>query len=444
MKIEISDNKKWQHSLTLKMGLLAILGIMLLIPLEMIKSIIKEREMNSGNVIKEISFQWAGEQSISGPVLNIPVKVFKPSEEGGSYNTVFHLMPDNLNVAGDIGTEKRYRSIYQAVVFTADLKMSGDFIIPLINIGEKSEIMWDEAYFTVGISDNRGLKGEVIFSTDSINIEAVPGLSESDLFSSGLTFPISLNENKKNLSFAINMKISGSEHLSFLPAGKITRVNLRSAWDSPGFSGKFLPVERTIDRSGFVAEWQVTNLNRNFPQSWAGKSYNPSTDAFGVDFILPVDHYQKSLRSAKYGILFIALTFLALLFAEMTTKGRIHIFHYLLVSLGLVLFFSLLNALSEHTGFNLAYLISAGSTILLISGFLRSLIRQPSTLILIVSLLVFLYFFIFILLTLNDYAYLAGNIGLFVLLAITMRLSVKLNIFRKEGSDDTSGSNTND
>jgi inner membrane protein len=57
------------------------------------------------------------------------------------------------------------------------------------------------------------------------------------------------------------------------------------------------------------------------------------------------------------------------------------------------------------------------------------------------GLLVFLYTFIFILLSLNDYAYLAGNIGLFVLLSVTMWLSVKLRIFNKdekaENSDQT-------
>lgn len=40
------------------------------------------------------------------------------------------------------------------------------------------------------------------------------------------------------------------------------------------------------------------------------------------------------------------------------------------------------------------------------------------------GLLVFLYTFTFIVLTLKDFAYLAGNIGLFILLAITMRLSL--------------------
>ncbi len=162
MKIEIDDNKKWQHSLTIKMMLLAFLGLFLLIPLEMIKSIIRERQKNSEDVKKEIAVQWAGLQVISGPVLNIPVRIFPSQKDKEPYISLFHLMPESLIIKGNIETEKRHRSIYQAVVYTAGLNISGDFIIPEITTGEKSEILWNASYFTMGISDNRGLKGRVL------------------------------------------------------------------------------------------------------------------------------------------------------------------------------------------------------------------------------------------------------------------------------------------
>jgi inner membrane protein len=437
MKIEISDNKKWHQSLTVKIVLLGVLGVFLLIPLEMIKSIIKERQKNSEDVKKEIASQWAGPQNITGPVLNIPAWIYPSRKDAEPYKTIFHIMPETLNITGDINTETRHRSIYKAAVYSADLSLTGDFLIPEMNTGERTEILWNEVYYSVGISDNRGIKGSVNLDVDSARLEAFPGLIDADVFKSGITFTDAGNGKNKKIHYSMNFRLSGSESLTFSPVGKSTEVHLRSSWQSPGFTGNFLPAERTVDKSGFIAEWIVTNLNRNFPQIWTGSSYFPSDDSFGVNFILTVDHYQKSLRSAKYGILFIALTFLALLFAEMTIREKIHVFHYLLMSLGLVLFFSLLNALSEHTGFNLAYLISAVSTILLISFFLGTLIKTKRIVILISGLLVLLYSFIFVLLTLNDYAYLAGNIGLFILLAVTMRLSVKLNLFEREtGNQD--------
>ena len=432
MKIEIDENKKWQHSLTIKMVLLAFLGLFLLIPLQMIILIIKERQKTSEDVKKEIAFQWAGQQNITGPILNIPIRIFPSKKDAEPYVSVFHIMPETLKVKGEIQTEKRHRSIYQAVVYTAELNISGNFVVPEFSAGEKSEILWKDAYYTTGISDNRGLKGKIWLKTDSGNLEAIPGLKDPDIFRSGISFPAHLSAKQDSLSFSLNLNVSGSEGLSFAPIGKSTEISLSSKWNSPGFTGNFLPVERKVNDSGFEAKWLVTNLNRNFPQVWAGSAFNPANDSFGVDFILPVDHYQKSLRSAKYGILFIALTFLALIFAEMAIKERIHVFQYLLVSLGLVLFFSLLNALSEYTGFNLAYLISASATIILITYFLRNLFKKTLTVLLISGLLVFLYLFIFILLTLNDYAYLAGNIGLFVLLAVTMILSVRFDLFKNQ------------
>jgi inner membrane protein len=436
MKIEITDNKKLQYSLTIKMILLAFLGLFLLIPLEMIKSIIRERQKNSEDVKKEIAIQWAGQQIISGPVLNIPVRVFPSKKEIEPYYSVFHVMPESLTVKGNVQTEKRHRSIYQAVVYTASLNISGNFIIPEMNVGDKSEILWKEAYYTMGISDNRGLKGAIFLKTDSVTHEAMPGLKEADVFSTGITFPANLTVSSNNFPFSLILKVSGSEGLSFAPVGKTTEIFLSSSWNSPGFKGNFLPVERNISESGFNSKWLVTNLNRNFPQIWSGKSYNPAGDSFGVDFVLPVDHYQKSLRSAKYGILFIALTFLALIFSELVLKESFHIFQYLLVSLALVLFFSLLNALSEYTGFNIAYIISAVSTIVLITFFFRKIFRNRLAVLLSTGLLIFLYAFIFVLLTLNDHAYLAGNLGLFVLLAVTMWLSSRVDLFKSQAGTD--------
>jgi inner membrane protein len=432
MKIEINDNKKWQHSLTLKIVLLAVMGLFLLIPLEMIKSIILERQQASERVRQEIALQWAGKQNVSGPVLNIPVRIIPGDEKAQPYKELYHIMPESLNISGTVQTEKRHRSIYEAVVYNSSLSFSGEFLIPEINSDQESEILWEDSYFTLGISDNRGLKGGVIMKTGILETDAVPGLRDTEVFNSGISFPFPIKEPEKTITFELSLSLSGSEDLAFSPVGKTTSVSLSSPWTSPGFNGNFLPAERTVDDSGFRASWLVTNLNRNFPQSWSGIEFKPANDSFGVEFVLLADHYQKSFRSSKYGILFIALTFLALIFAEMSAGENLHIISYLLVSLALVLFFSLLNALSEQIGFNYAYLAAAGSTITLIIFFLRALVKKIKPVLLIGALLVFLYVFIYVLLTLNDYAYLAGNIGLFVLLAVTMGFSIRLRAFRSQ------------
>jgi inner membrane protein len=434
MKIEITNHEKWYQSLTLKLGLLAVMGLLLMIPLVVIQEVISERQLNAEKVKKEISSQWAEKQYVAGPVLNIPVKTVPENKEEIPLTRIWHIMPASLTVKGNIVPEIRYRSIYKTAVYKSELNFDGEFEIPDKSLVKEYEILWDQAYYTIGITDNRGLNGEISMKTGSADLEARPGVRDNDIFQSGISFVSPGLSDSGIIKFAIRMNLSGSEGLYLTPLGKITNVNLKSEWASPSFSGSFLPAERVVNEKGFTADWQVTHLNRNFPQEWVGNAFHPVESAFGVDLFMPVDHYQKSLRSAKYGILFIALTFLVLVFLEVTRKEYLHIFHYFLVALGLVLFFSLLNSLSEQIGFNLAYLVSSLAVILMISLFTGTLLKNKRIVFVVFGMLVTLYSFIFVLLTLNDYAYLAGNIGLFILLAVIMRFAGRINLFKKEVS----------
>jgi inner membrane protein len=431
MKIEITNQNKWYQSLTVKLALLAILGSLLLVPLQMIKQVITERQLNAEKVKKEIADQWAAKQCFSGPVINIPVRTIPSEKDERSITKLWHILPESLNITGNIKPEIRYRGIYKSVVYEFELKINGYFIVPAEGVLKNYKVLWNEAYYTAGISDNRGLKGKIILKTDSTELEAEPGVRDNDIFLSGISFvsPVLIPGNKVTIDMSISL--SGSEGLQLTPLGKSTIAHLESDWTSPSFNGSFLPVKRNVDETGFTADWEVTHLNRNFPQNWTGSAFHPMESSFGLDLFQPVDHYQKSWRSSRYGILFIALTFLVLIFLEITRKEAIHIFHYFLVSLGLVLFFSLLNSLSEQVGFNLAYLISSVATILMISIFTGTLFREKKTALIVFGMLVILYSFIFVLLTLNDYAYLAGNIGLFLLLAIIMRLASNLELIKK-------------
>jgi inner membrane protein len=428
MKIEITDLTKWNQSMTLKLIFLTFMGLILLIPLEMIKTVILERQLNSDKVVKEISDQWASKQCVSGPVLNIPLRIAADDATGKITTTVWHILPESLHIKGTIQPQIRKRGIYRAVVYDSDLSITGKVIIPEPDGLKIREVLWNEAYFTIGLSDNRGLKGRIILNAGSEELEAQPGVRDKDLYISGITFPYPLREGARTVDLSLKMNLSGSQGLQFTPIGKQTLVELESSWNSPSFNGTFLPAKRTVSEKGFDASWEITLLNRNFPQSWNGNIYHPEESSFGTDLYQPVDHYQKAWRSARYGILFIALTFLALLFIEITRKEKINIFNYLLVSLALVLFFSLLNALSEQIGFTAAYIVSAAATTFLIAIFTSRLLKSGKSVLALTGLLVLLYVFIYILLNLNDLAYLAGNIGLFILLSAIMLFSGRIRL----------------
>lgn len=431
MENENVKQEKWYQTVTVKMALLGFLGIMLLIPLVLIKEVIRERAQNAEQARTEIGNLWAGSQTITGPVLNVPgVKVI--SNDGDYATTTMHILPDELNVTGDLSPEKRYRGIYETVVYDSDISMTGSFSLAGNEHLDDYVYQWNQAYISVGVSDNKGFNGDVVLKIGGVAVDAQPGAGQTDLFERGISFPVQIDqENLQGFKgdFSIDFGLKGSSSLAFSPVGKTTTVNLTSAWDAPKFTGTFLPAERDVTDAGFRAGWVVTHLNRSFPQAWTGGNYRPAEEAFGVDLIIEADHYTKAERSAKYGILFIVMTFFVLIIVELRSDQRIHIFYYLLVALALILFFSLLTALSEHVGFNIAYIVSSVATIGLLSAFFRSLFDKRWVVLVISGLLTLLYVFIFVLLALKDYAFLAGNIGLFVMLAVLMMVSSKYKLF---------------
>lgn len=420
--------------MTVKMALLGFLGLVLLIPLQLIKEVIRERSSNADAARTEIGNLWSAPQTITGPVLNVPgTKII--SGDGDYATTTLHILPENLAVSGELRPEVRYRGIYETVVYDSDIDIKGNFSVAGYETLNDYIYQWDQAYITIGVSDNKGFRDNVELSFNGAVIGAQPGTGQVDLFEKGISFPLPLTpEALKDFrgDFSISFGLKGSDSILFTPVGRTTSVALSSDWDAPSFSGTFLPTERDVTDKGFTAQWEVTHLNRSFPQAWTGSGYAPSGEAFGVSLIMEADHYTKAERSAKYGILFIVITFFVLIIVEIRSTQRIHIFYYLLVAMALILFFSLLTALSEHIGFNPAYLVSSVATIGLLSAFFRSLLGKQWIILVISGLLAVLYVFMFVLLALKDYAFLAGNIGLFVLLAVLMMVSSKYRLFSDE------------
>ena len=327
--------------------------------------------------------------------------------------------------------EKRYRGIFEVVVYNSRLALDGVFPKPALGdlIPAGSTILWDKAMVQVGIPDLRGLKEQVSLAWDNQPAAVFdPGLTMSGVAASGIHAAVPLNDVDVAHHFHIDVALQGSGSLFFTPVGKVTEVKLRSSWSDPSFNGAFLPDQKNISPAGFDAQWKVLNLNRNYPQAWGSDTdIDFASSTFGVDFLVPVDNYQKSIRSVKYAIMFIGLTFLVIFFVEMRNTRRVHPFHYALIGLALVIFYTLLVSISEHISFNSAYAVSAAMTIGLTSLYARALFENRKMALLVGCTLTFLYGFLFTVLQLQDYALLIGSLGLFVILATVMYFSRKID-----------------
>ncbi len=443
-------NQKIKNSITIRLLSIGFLVLILLIPTSMIESLIREREYRRGDVIKEVSSKWGNSQTITGPVLTVPYyklnKYYDSDEKNDKYNKTkhyAHFLPDELNLKGDLTPEIRYRSIYEIIVYNTQLNINGNFSSPDFKILgiDKSRIIWNEAFVSLGIPDMKGIRDNINLKWDEDVYAFNPGIETNDVISSGVSTKIKLTPKENNTddieqvvdtidkkyAFNFDLNLNGSSFLNFIPIGKETNINLTSNWAHPSFSGASLPDEREITKDGFTAHWKELHLNRNYPQQWLGDIHNINGSSFGVDLLLPVDEYQKSTRSAKYAIMFISFTFLIFFFIEIRNKKRIHPIQFILVGLGLTIFYALLVSLSEHIHFNNAYLIASAAIIGMIGTYSISIFKSKKLTGLMSGVLILLYGFIYTILQLEDYALLMGSIGLFIVLAIIMYLSRKID-----------------
>ncbi len=431
---ESSQNKpksiNWQ--ITLKVLIIGMISIALLVPKFMILDLIGQRQHTAEESSREVMQSWSADQTVRGPVLTIPYFEQTTDSNGKEINNEkeFYLLPENLKIDGQIFPEKRKRSIYETVVYESEMTITGHFDVSELNALKihPEDILWEKAKILVAVHDLRGINNRVEFGwNDSVYVFS-PGMENKLVGNNGISLPMpQLLQQDFPAHFQFTLNLKGSESLNFAPLGETTEVTLHSAWNDPGFTGSFLPADHTINKEGFTASWKVLDFNRNFPQQWKQDEYRITDADFGVKLITVADHYQKSSRAAKYGILVILFVFLSFFLNEIITKQKIHPFQYILVGFAVLVFYLLLLSISEQLGFNLAYLISALAVLIMILLYSRTFLKTWLHAFIQTLILTFSFGFIYVLMQLETYALLAGSIGLFVVLALTMFVTRKIN-----------------
>jgi inner membrane protein len=261
-------------------------------------------------------------------------------------------------------------------------------------------------------------------------IEAIePGLGGpyGDAYS-GLSAPAGLPAGfaagGQKLTVDLDLDLKGSQEVRFVPAGDQTTVTLASSWPHPSFSGAFLPQSRSVTEDGFKASWSVPKLARQIPHIVAlpeRTSFRGIGDsAFGVRFYQPVDFYKQVDRAVKYGVLFVSMAFLVIFVIEIVSKGRMHLVHYAMTGMMIVMFYTLLLALAEFVGFSFAYAIAAGATGAVIAGFVASLFPGRTWTVAAFGGFAALYGFLYVVLQLAEAALLVGSVTGFVILTVLM------------------------
>lgn len=406
--------------------------LLMMIPTLFITSLIQEREARQKEVVREVSSKWATAQTLSGPFLVVPYSYTYKEADGkiGIAQTNLVLLANDVAVNGNIIPEERPRSIYKVLLYKSAISFKGSFKVKLPADIDSSRIDYANAKLCFTLSDFKGIEEEIYVDLNQQKLLLSPGLPVTDFGKTGLSVPVNIDpvQLATGLAFDMQVKIKGSEQLHFIPMSANSKYNLQSVWPSPSFDGEMLPNERSVTSNGFTSQWSFNQAN--LPFATVIKENTVAADKkmdFGVSLVQPADQYGKTMRSVKYAILFIGLTFAFFFIIELMQKKPFHPVQYVLVGIALVIFYTLLLSISEYIAFDHAYLIAALATILLISLYAKGHFNSWKTSGIFFILLSLLYGFIFILIRLEDTALLVGSIGLFLVLALVMFASRRIN-----------------
>jgi inner membrane protein len=444
------EGHRVERTPSFKLGLAIAIGLLLAVPLFSIYLLNYDRQSQSREATESITAGWGAAQTMTGPVLVIPYRatatetVVQNGQSVTRTNQVMReltLAPEAAELSTDVRPEIRKRSIYEAVVYDARIAGKARFAFPpdLARTGvDLAQMDLGRAELRFGLSDPRGLGATPSVSVDGRPLRLQPGGGSSGgrgffawLDATGLS--------GKPIAVDFSFDLRGNEALSLAPQAGDTRWTVRSSWPSPSFGGEFLPGARQVSANGFTASYRIGNLalgrslvsTADRGASTASNTASPDdrlneatagsqAQTAQISLIQPVDLYSQVNRATKYGFLFIGFTFLALLMFDVIGGVRVSAVEYLLMGAALVLFFVLLLAFAEVTGFTFAYIVASAAIAGLNTAYSAAVLGSWRRAAFIGGLLVALYAVLYILLSLEAYSLLIGALLLFAALAGVM------------------------
>jgi inner membrane protein len=431
-----------------KAVVIGFLIIMLLIPLAHVEDLVGERVGMREQAAQRVAQSWGGRQTTAGVLLAIPVEITRTVIEQTSMNRetqrteidrhLLYVLPDILRVTATADPDTRTVGLYETPVYTSRVQIEGEFLkrdfAHLLVEKQDQQVKWHEARFLVLNSEASSLRGvdDLVVAGESARVAA-----DSYAGLSGISAPVpeAAVRGDGMIPFRVTLTLTGSTSLTFLPLARKADITLKSAWPHPKFEGAPAPLDPQISDHGFIAKWSVLEINRNFGQAWFDTQVSagvPAAQAFaqsgvGATFYEPVDVYQRNYRAVHYAALLIVITFLTFFLWEHVSGIAIHAMQYLMVGMALALFYLLLLALSEHLSFDLAYAVSAGALVALITIYLSGVLGRLTLALGAGAGLAALYVMLYWILRSEDYSLLMGALLLFGVLATLMVTTRRLD-----------------
>lgn len=392
------------NAVTKKVLLILGLAAVLLIPLSLVENQINSRREYETIAQKEVAKGWGGNISLGSPAILVAEQTHYPT----SSETNIH-----------VDSKEKKRGVFPVPVYVATLKTKVLFSAPAVT-AKKTE----SPNIILSRVDHLFIPIHPIASVQSFKIKDLTSGKElkGTLMNDGIQLTINELPSKNFFSGQLEIELvaRGTGTVSYESKSDQDKVSMTGNWPKPKFVDDVLPTETKLSPKGFEASWTLNTLQKNQDSSRSGKSIGLNHLWIGTD-------YTMIERAVKYGILFIALTFLLVFIVEFMSKAKIHPLQYGLIGLSISIFYLLLLAISESIGFDIAYLISSGAVTGLIVFYVRGFLNDTKFVKMILTEQLVLSGFFYVLLSLEESAFLIGSIGLFTALAIFMTITRKFD-----------------
>ena len=426
--------------LALKAALVAFLTVLLLIPLGMINGTIAERASYRQQAVATVAQSFAGAQVVAGPVLVVPyedAREVRRVDNAGVESVAIErtpgrwiTFPGTFSLDGQLRPDQRKLGLHRVRVYELQAQMRARFsaTVPAAPDDPAVTRTLGRPYLSLSLADVRGLAGTPALTIDGHRVELRQGVGEHR-DDSGLHATLPAVQPGGTLAFStvVDLALGGTETLSVVPIGDSNDIHLHSKWPHPQFAGSFLPRSRSIAETGFDARWNITALAAGSQRQYRQAAALREIERLDVGLVDPVNIYSQADRASKYGILFVALTFVGFFMFELIKRLAIHPIQYALVGLALAIFFLLLVSLSEHIEFAAAYLIASAACIGLLGFYLSAVLRSVLRGVGFAAMLTVLYGALYGLLVSEDNALVLGSLLLFAILAVVMTLTRRID-----------------
>ena len=426
--------------------IILVLVLLFLIPINMIQSLVEDREHYRDMAIVSVLIPKGGEPVLEGVLMAVPYTHTFLQEYIDSDNrkqvqqqtTTRYLfsVPQTMDFSTKVDPEYLTRGIFDVPVFDCTAAFSGNFSSAAyqhLKIDENA-IHWDEAVLLFGISNKKSLTSLPVVTVDGTTLEQSFTEPVASPFYNTLYYDLPADFARNGFSYQIDAGIQGGESISIVPMATDNNFSMESTWSTPGFSGGWLPTNRELGEEGFSASWSIPGLSTTYPKVWVvAEDYQydsmsrPGTEYVTVSFVTPVDNYQKTSRSVKYAVLFLIIPFLTIFIFEIFTRVRIHPIQYCLIGLADVVFYLLLLSVSEHLEFRLTYWISSAAVSFLTLFYAAAIFGRLKWGLLFAAVQFISYIFLFGTLQAEDYALLIGTLGLFFVVVVLMVLTRRID-----------------